>query len=559
MSIAPAIPTIEPAPAPRPEPLARSAAAIRFFPLATVCAVCVGIFLRLVQYGSNRSLWLDEAMVANGIAARSFAELLNPLSVGLSPPGFLLGTKAAVLLFGDYEYALRLLPLLAGLASVPLFAALARRCLGQAGALFALLVFAFSPFLVYYASEVKPYSGDVLATLLVLWFALDLHEHGWSPSRAGRFMAAAMLGCLLSLTAPVVIAGSTVALALHFRARAGNDPPLARRWSAAAIAVVTGTVAGLLLMPSPGEYTRTFWQSGFMPVPPRSLAELAWYPDTLLRVFRDPLGVLSDGSTERGFYQAATGMLAFFAGASVLAAQRRAVALLLVLPIGFALLASALGVYPFGGVWTSGGRVILYLAPLFFLVMGEGLARLWKRLRGELRPVAIGLLVLLLAPSAMQGMVVVVEPQDRSEIKPTLNFVANRWQDGDVLFVQYDAAHEFRYYADKFEFAPDATVIGGCARYRPEEYLNQLAALEGSARVWIVFGPGVGAEHFDEKALALRFLDNSGRRLDERASVGSSAYLYDLGRPIAEAPRFSYHVPAFEPNLAHGCALWGGE
>src|SRR6185503_5885584 len=76
----------------------------------------------------------------------------------------------------NHELTLRLLPLLAGCASLPLFALLLRQGLGKTGTFTALALFAASAPLVYYASEVKQYSSDVFIALLLLWLAGEVQE-----------------------------------------------------------------------------------------------------------------------------------------------------------------------------------------------------------------------------------------------------------------------------------------------------------------------------------------------------------------------------------------------
>ena len=84
--------------------------------------ICFGILVRLVQYLFNRSLWADEAVLALNIVNRSYLELLEPLDYEQGAPiGFLILEKLAVQLFGDNEYALRLVPLLSSIICFFLF------------------------------------------------------------------------------------------------------------------------------------------------------------------------------------------------------------------------------------------------------------------------------------------------------------------------------------------------------------------------------------------------------------------------------------------------------
>ena len=103
---------------------------IRFYSWRRLCAVLIafGALLRIVQYATNRSLWLDEAAFARNVLDRSFAQLLLPLDYLQTPPmGFLLLEKLATSALSGSEYALRLLPLLAGILSLFLACAVARR------------------------------------------------------------------------------------------------------------------------------------------------------------------------------------------------------------------------------------------------------------------------------------------------------------------------------------------------------------------------------------------------------------------------------------------------
>src|SRR5271156_5174831 len=85
--------------------------------------VAAGCAIRLVHYFANRCLWIDECFFAMNVKARGFAELATPLSLNQTAPLlFLWAQKLATVCFGAGEMALRLVPLLAGMASVVLVA-----------------------------------------------------------------------------------------------------------------------------------------------------------------------------------------------------------------------------------------------------------------------------------------------------------------------------------------------------------------------------------------------------------------------------------------------------
>src|SRR6266566_3686397 len=84
--------------------------------------IAFGFLLRIARYLANRSLWLDEVLLARNILDRSFFGLLAPLDLNQGAPvGFLMLQKLAVSALGGSEYALRFVPLLAGIISLPLF------------------------------------------------------------------------------------------------------------------------------------------------------------------------------------------------------------------------------------------------------------------------------------------------------------------------------------------------------------------------------------------------------------------------------------------------------
>jgi len=157
--------------------------------------IAYGILLRLTQYLSNSSLWLDESRLALNIVNRSFSQLLQPLDYGQGAPlGFLILEKAAVRLLGSSEYALRFLPLLCGVVSLLLFYRLAAQSISPKAVPIALGLFALSGPLIYYSSEVKQYSSDVAAAVLLLCAAICFES--WKVSGWGRCRVRPLWRCV---------------------------------------------------------------------------------------------------------------------------------------------------------------------------------------------------------------------------------------------------------------------------------------------------------------------------------------------------------------------------
>jgi hypothetical protein len=139
--------------------------------------VVIGVGLRIRQFAFCRSLWNDEASLAINILARGYGGLTRPLAVVQGAPiGFLWMEKTATEFFGTNEYALRLVPLIAGVVNVIIFRDLASKTLSPLASCVALALFAVAPALVYYASEAMQYGVDVAVVVGLAWFLRWLLE-----------------------------------------------------------------------------------------------------------------------------------------------------------------------------------------------------------------------------------------------------------------------------------------------------------------------------------------------------------------------------------------------
>src|SRR5271156_3733069 len=97
----------------------------RYFPhgqridRAVLAFVALGGVLRVGHFLSNYPRWGDEAFLAMSFLRRGYLDLLLPLEYGqICPILFLWAELTAVKLFGFSEMALRLCPLICGVASV---------------------------------------------------------------------------------------------------------------------------------------------------------------------------------------------------------------------------------------------------------------------------------------------------------------------------------------------------------------------------------------------------------------------------------------------------------
>jgi 4-amino-4-deoxy-L-arabinose transferase-like glycosyltransferase len=129
--------------------------------------------MRILSYARNRSLFYDEINLARNYAEKDYIQLLGNLDYNQhSPPFFNWIVKLSTDIFGMNEYAFRLFPFMAGVASIFLFYKISKRFLSDFPLWFALILFGFSSYLLEYGTEVKQYSSDVFWTCLLIYSAL---------------------------------------------------------------------------------------------------------------------------------------------------------------------------------------------------------------------------------------------------------------------------------------------------------------------------------------------------------------------------------------------------
>jgi hypothetical protein len=470
--------------------------------------VAVGGALRVATYLGNRSLWRDEAALAMNIIERSYAGLLRPLdSYQVAPLGFLLLEKTATLVLGGSEYALRLIPLLAGLFSLVLFKQVARQCLRPAAVPIALAFFAFSEKLIYYSSEVKQYSLDVATALLIIWVAFNVRSQELSLARGAAFGLIGAAAVWFSHPAIFVLAGAGFVLFVQSAVR--------KDWKRALLICGAG---GLWLAGFAASYAMSrpaasavgfflrFWSDydAFMPFPPFSIAAAVWLWRSFFLTLQDPAG----------FAFPLIAGLALAIGCCVAFVNRSAKLLLLIAPIPFALIASSLHKYPFLE------RLLLWLVPSIVLLIAAGINAVART--SALIGTALAI-VLLFQPMVRS----IGASPSHEDIKPALAYVRDHWQEGDAIYVQRIVRHPFHYYAARYGFEEfDLLNDGHKKRSKVEGITKKFGDRD---RVWAilsVFNPG----KVEEEQSSLEHLDSIGTQLDAHREKGVVVYLYELSK-----------------------------
>ena len=476
--------------------------------LFALALVLAGLILRFRQYLSGRSLWLDEAMLANNILSRSFAGLTQWLDYDQQAPiGFLWLQKIVTQIFGDSEYALRLVPLLAGCAALWLLYLLVRRLPALPG-LMALTLFAFSSPLIFYTSEAKQYICDVLVALSLLTLFFHLSERDYQ--RRDYFLLAFGGAIAIWFSHPAIFMLAALGIILFFQTLR-QKPALV--WTLLTGGLWLGSFALFYIFFARrsvnADVLRVYWGDAFLPLTARAAP---WLASAFENSFRDSAGLAIP------FFVGALLALIGFIG---LLRRDKTLALILTLPIFFALLASAFHAYPFAG------RMLLFLTPAYFLLWGYGLETLASFLRIPESFWVRGLLAAcLIFFAARVSLPLFVAPKYQEHIRPTMEYLRDARKDGDLIYVYFWAEPAFRFYAPKYGISPEGIFNGTDLHATRDAYAAEFASLRGHDRVWILFSHVYERGGFNERDSLLNYLDSIGNLLREYRVPGTSVYLY---------------------------------
>ena len=139
----------------------------------------VGAILRFYNLGYN-SLWLDEASTLT-IAVKSIPDIWQATTGGEFNPPLFYWTEHVMLVFGNSEVVLRVVPALLGVLTIPLIYLVGKEFMDRNTGIIAAAAFAFSPFLIFYSQEARAYSMMLFfVTASMVFYFRALKSNGLS-------------------------------------------------------------------------------------------------------------------------------------------------------------------------------------------------------------------------------------------------------------------------------------------------------------------------------------------------------------------------------------------
>lgn len=465
----------------------------------------LGAALRLALYLSRPSLSIDETSYALDIGTQTFVHLLAPLeSLQTAAPLFHWGIKLLTQLAGMNEYALRAVPLAAGLLVPYMMWRVGCRVVGEPAALFAATLAALAPTLVQYSVIVKPYITDAAISLALIDCSLSVLEQPHVSRAWWRLAGAGILAVLGSVPAPLLLSG--VAAAVFLGAPAA-------RWRLAACLVVWVAAflplyAALYRPVAASEYMQEFWGASFF-------APAHWRGWQLLgrvvvqslvaRPAPLPLVLAVIALVAAGFWMVAR-------------ARGRGIAALLGIPVLMVLVASALQRYPLSA------RLLVGITPAILLCCAAAVTAVaqWRATLGR----GLGV-VILLALAAVN----VTHPYRTPALRLAVLETARAAIDGPV-YVSAGAIPAWAFYTTDWS-APDTGYLRRIRRWagRPNAIAFPNAAPRGRP-----VGPMEGSELVEQRQGRMEIL-GLAPGIQWREAKGLSGTVPDSGWAAREAAR----------------------
>lgn len=484
--------------------------------------IAITIQLLLLQYLRNRSLWLDEAMLSVNIIEKRPVDLFKALDLNqVAPILFLLIEKFFTWLLGNGELALRLFPLICASLAIPLFfdfgSALTRNRLVP---FLAILLLACTARFIYYSSEVKQYACD-LFVLCGIYFAAFSESAYAVRNRRG----------MLAITGAVAIFLSNIAVVPLFIVGCLLLYRCIRDKSARQLYVLPFVVWGVCFIVNYfafefhnplAEGMHNYWHDYFMPWPWQSGFK-GWFGHEAGDVFQNLLPRPDLASFVQWLPAPyILGMVIYLGGlVYLLAAKKFRLFYLCAGPVALHLLLAALKIYPVDV------RLILYLLPLFLLVMASGLGALFNFLFRWASPfwryaAAVIVISLCFGCSVYDSYPYRLNSED---MKPVLDVMNQNVSDSSNIYVYYGGRPAFHYYWDigYTHFGNARIVLGEHHTDNWEGYLKEIQPLKGPTWFLISHGTTVEEEQYILKALAAK-----GPMLAKFDGYGSRGYLFEL-------------------------------
>lgn len=425
------------------------------FNLVLFFVVLLGIFLRFKGFVSNPSLWHDECALGWNIKFADYKDYFSILEFGqMAPPFFMVLTKFLTKIFGVSDLILRVVPFLAGCASLVLFAPLCKKVLTSNLSIFiALILFALNQQLINYSYEFKPYGIDVFFTIACLLFFASFDIQKYSKN---KILFAGILISIIpwfSFICAILIAAGFLNV---FIKNIKSD------WDKKLLLIAPMIVSALfyfwiyLANNYVGNNLVNYWHGCFLTLD-------FWHN---LKLFVDVLTSF--------FFPFKYILFAFILliwGTILLYKDKREFSNILIMSFVFLIGASFFKIYPIFY------RLILFMLPIVLLWVCKPLDIVSSK--NKIGSILILFLTFVLLFSQISGAVAFSKMKSyaRNEYpRESMEFMAKELKPDDIIFINEASEIEFKYYSSFYDFK-NKTIIDKVTGKSEKDYINFLKSL----------------------------------------------------------------------------------
>jgi mannosyltransferase len=447
-----------------------------------------------------QSLWRDETDAIRFSQVPLREQLDNLVRPGWNGPLYFMLLRGWLALVGESEFAARFSSLLAGTLAVPLTWVVGRRMAGRAtGAIGAALV-ALSPYLVWYAQELKMYalvlSLGLLSTYLY-WRALDEGRWGWWIGH----IVVTSLAMYTHILAVLILLPQALWFLVDWR----RYRP---RWRGWLVDMAALTLPYLPLAAWQVPVLLSDFQTGhpFFPL------------DDMVRVLF--LAFSRGVATPWGPVPVSMAAFLFLLLGGLALRTRNGYRG--VLPLALWLAVPVLAVYLISlGMPIFTDRYLIYVAPAYALLLARGL----EAIGGRSRPVQV-LVAALLVFFLAQGWWTQATQPVKSDFRGAARLVAKGYGPGDLIVFQIPyGRYTFEYYyRGPFEGAEGLYTNHGMSEAEADGQMQAMTT--GRPAVWLV---GTEMEMWDERHLVLAWLQAHGRQTHEVGLARVTVWRFEVG------------------------------
>ena len=404
--------------------------------------------------------------------------------------------------------ALRLVPLLAGLLSVFIFSKIVRRLFDYPFAAMAFAFFVFNSNLVYYSSEVKQYSFDVLVAVSMSYLTLILLENLGNKKRwiLLSFLGSIFIWC--SQPVVFVLAGVWIALLVQTFQKKEKLTNLI-------LPTICWTISFILFFYL--QILPTLQNSGlvnyhteyFMPLKFWENDSWRWYFNTFIKILGNPGGF---------FYKWLALPFALFGGYALWKKSSPSHWLLFVTPLIFAFLASGLGLY------STIPRLLLFTGPSIILLVSFGLFFFYEKIKKLLYSSWLvgGIVGLLVLQSFLNTSIHNIAKFKREEITTALKDIEKNRNSSEELYAYAFTDAALRYYLPKYSNC--TPTIYGQPLYK--NWKADFSKLKSGQKIWLLF-VHYKSEHGREDEVILNYVNSNARQLKKGMDKNCGWYLYE--------------------------------